>query len=178
MTLESPTARQHGEQTIFAHADYGESTVTPYQEITPGFVIGFEDGVGTVIEQRYDDAEQRLLLDIKSLGETRWLTFEFELSAEELKESSILFWSAVLSAAPRISCRMDMRLWSDNAFQDVHINQFVVNATPRKIMEFFDASRPDVAAALIKSTRVTLIMVLPLALNVFALHSYVRFPSG
>ncbi|MDP2520805.1 hypothetical protein [Shimia thalassica] len=178
MIQHNSAVRLHGETVVFGPTEQDNGPVNPYREIAPGFTIGFEEDSGVEIERKYEQEEQRLLLDVKSLGETRWLTFEFEVSTDEFEQSGLFFWSAVMSTALQTSFRLEMRIWSDDTFEDFHVNQFVADATPRKIVEIFHASQLKMSAVRSRVNRMTLILILPLSPNVFAFHSYLRFPSG
>lgn len=149
----------------------------PYREIAPGMVVGHEPGKGAVCATRHDDAGRRIIIDVETVGTSRWLTFEYELDHRMLLDTGLAMWAATMSSTPRTAYRLDLRMWlgDDGTFADFVVGHGVTHAVERRLREMFLVEGiPQETIERCTGTR--FIQVLPLSPASFSVASILSFP--
>lgn len=176
MTVAQSHRFFHGSHTSFS-SDISENFgAIPYQEIAPGFLIGFEDDCGVDINISLPQSRDLLFIEIDDLGATRWLTLEFSISSSQVKDFQNIFWSAVMSSSSNACLRMELRCWRGSNFDDFFINQFSLSERMMRISQNIEIQNLPIDISLDSYNGMSLILILPLIKNAYRLNSIIRFP--
>jgi len=105
--------------------------LAPYDPIAPGVVVGFDrNGSAEIVLSRQHGAGG-VLLEVRALGETGWLTLEADLDLAALKTLGEVFWGLKISASPRARCTAVIRGTAGRENRTLAApHPFVVRGTP------------------------------------------------